>query len=155
MSVLQQKKDQWIPWYFVFFFITLFIVDSIMVTLAVKTHTGSVTEHAYEKGVHYNTIIKEADEQTNLGWQGNIQLQNNILIFTLSDKTSKRLTPGKATAFFFRPSTSGMDFEVSLKPDDSVMQEKIDFPAPGLWEVRVYAKVGAREYQQSKRVVVP
>jgi len=53
-------KDKLIPWYFVIFFLVLFIVDGIFVYLATSTHTGVVTENAYEKGLRYNEVIERA-----------------------------------------------------------------------------------------------
>ena len=50
-----------IPLYFVMFFITLAILDSFFVYIALSTHNGVVTENAYEKGLNYNRTIEQAE----------------------------------------------------------------------------------------------
>jgi hypothetical protein len=43
-----------------------------------------------------------------------------------------------------------MDFSLDLQNGSA----KIDFPAKGLWEIRVFATLGDKHYQQVKRIVV-
>jgi len=155
MSGSLKFKDRLIPWYFVAFFVFLTVVYATMVTIAVRTHTGLVTEHPYEKGLAYNVVVDEADAQSALGWRGEIQLRHsreggNLLQFELYDKAGKQLKPDKITAQITRPTQAGMDFSVELTSGTV----KVDFPVKGLWEVRIFAHVGDKHYQQTKRIVV-
>lgn len=149
MSTLS-RRDRMIPWYFVMFFAFIAIVDGIMVTLAVRTHTGLVTDHAYEKGLAYNQIVQAADAQAQLGWKSEIALEGNTVYFRLRDAQSQPLAWEQATATISRPTQAGMDFTVDLRPDGSA----ISFPLKGLWEVRVDASHRGVHYQQTKRIVV-
>ena len=151
MSTILHRRDKWIPWYFVLFFLVIAAVDGVMVTLAVRTQTGIVTEHPYEKGLAYNRVIDAEQKQEALGWKSEIVLTGNTLRFTLRDKNGAPIVVEKATAYFTRPTQSGMDFSSSLKNG----QATIDFPAKGLWEVRVEAIAHQRSYQRTKRIVVP
>jgi nitrogen fixation protein FixH len=151
MSTTAHPRDRWIPWYFVAFFLVVIVVDSILGTLAVRTQTGTVTEHAYEKGLAYNTIIKAEEQQASLGWKSDITLADNILHVTLHDTKGVVLTPQQLTARFFRPTQAGMDFNVNVKNGEA----PVTLPAHGLWEVRIYATVNGTSYQQSKRLVIP
>ena len=69
---MTNKNDKWIPWYFVLFFATIAICDAVFVGLALSTHRGLVTEHAYQKGLEYNHTIAAAEQQDGLNWQGRI-----------------------------------------------------------------------------------
>ena len=58
-------KDRIIPWYFVMAFMVIFAVNGLFVYLATHTHTGVITENAYEKGLKFDDIVKEVREQKN------------------------------------------------------------------------------------------
>lgn len=149
------RRDRMIPWYFVMFFVGLAAVDGVLVTLAVRTQTGVVTDHAYEKGLAYNKVVDAAAAQAKLGWKGAIEFvpsagNAGMLRLKLSDKTGKALKLDDATASIARPTQAGMDFEATLTNGEA----RVTFPEAGQWEVRVFAKVGDTPYQQSKRIVV-
>lgn len=151
MSTIMEKRDRIIPWYFVMFFVVIAAVNAVMVTLAIRTHTGTVTEHPYEKGLAYNQTISAEEQQEKLGWKGTIIYENGMLDFTLLDKNRATISPEKATATITRPTQAGMDFTLPL----NAQKTPITFPARGLWEVRVDAVSNGVHYQQSKRIVVP
>jgi nitrogen fixation protein FixH len=144
-------------WYFVAFFGFVAAVNAGMVTMALRTHSGLVTDHPYEKGLAYNQVVEAEKKQQELGWNAEIALRHPdesrdpvLLIFSLKDKIGTTLTPEKATATITRPTQKGMDFTLELMGAET----PVNFPAQGLWEVRVDAKLGDINYQQSKRIVV-
>lgn len=147
---LLSRRDKMIPWYFVAFFLVLAVVDGAMVTLAVRTQTGVVTDHPYEKGLAYNRIVSAAEKQQLLGWKSDMTYEKKTLIFTLLDAKGILVKPEKATAKIIRPTQDGMDFSVQLKDGKAQMT----FPKPGLWEVHVQAEAGGIPYQHTKRIVV-
>jgi nitrogen fixation protein FixH len=137
-------------WYFVAFFGFVAVVNAAMVTLAIRTHSGIVTEHPYEKGLAYNQVVDAEKEQAALGWRGAIDYKNGVLRFVLHDKENVPIPPEKAEASITRPTQQGMDFTVELKGAETALK----FPVNGLWEVRVDAEHKGVHYQQSKRIVV-
>jgi nitrogen fixation protein FixH len=149
-SSVAHPRDKWIPWYFVAFFVFIGIVNAIMVTLALDTRTGIVTEHAYEKGLAYNDVVSATAAQDALGWKGEIILADNTLQFILRDAEGKTLTPDTLKATITRPTSEGMDFAATLTEGKAMLT----FPQKGLWEIRVFATLGAHQFQQAKRVVV-
>jgi len=56
-------RDRIIPLYFVAFFVVIAIFDGIFVYLATSTHSGVVTENAYQKGLNYNQYIDAYNQQ--------------------------------------------------------------------------------------------
>ncbi len=148
------KRDRLIPWYFVMAFVAVAIVNVAMVTVAIRTNTGLVTEHPYEKGLAYNKVIEAEEAQEKLGWKGDIEYAGGKLVFTLRDKENKKIIADKITATITRPTQAGMDFTADLTGGTA----KVKFPAQGLWEVRIDAQTGenynGQHYQQSKRIVV-
>ncbi len=136
--------------YFLLFFGIVAAVNAAMVTIAVRTNTGIVTEHPYEKGVAYNRTVEAEEKQEELGWKGKIEYKNGVISFLLHDKDNAVIEPERATASISRPTQAGMDFTVELKGAET----QVAFPAKGLWEVRIDTLYKGEHYQQSKRIVV-
>jgi nitrogen fixation protein FixH len=150
MSAKIPLKDKIIPWYFVIFFFVIASVDAVMVTLAVRTQTGLVTEHPYEKGLAYNKIVAADAAQEALGFSGKISYDAGMIIFTLRDKNQQIIKPERADAKFTRPTKAGFDFSAVLQSEKT----PVNFPLPGLWEVRVNAVYQGNSYQTTKRIVI-
>ena len=136
--------------YFLAFFGVTVSVNVVMATLAIRTHSGTVTEHPYEQGIKYNDVVNAEMAQEKLGWKGDITLKDDVLKFTLHDKSGASIVPQKLTAHFVRPTQKGMDFDVVMTDE----QAHVSFPMKGLWEVRIYADIGDKKYQQAKRLVI-
>ena len=156
MTSTLERRDRLIPWYFVIFFVVLIAVDGVMATLAVRTQTGMVTEHPYEKGLAYNQTVSAANEQAARGWKGTLEFSGaspgkGTLHFSVEDASGKPLAIGAASAAISRPTQAGMDFTIELKSGDNV----ISFPQSGQWELRLFATVDGKPFQQAKRIIVP
>jgi nitrogen fixation protein FixH len=63
------KRDRWIPLAFIGFFLLLFSVQGVFVSIAVKTFPGLVTDKPYATGIGYNEVLKEQAAEAALGWQ--------------------------------------------------------------------------------------
>jgi len=147
-----------VAFYFVAFFGVVAAMDAFMVTSALRTHSGLVTDHAYEKGLAYNEVVKASNAQEKLGWKGELELRHaknagapSTIIFILKDERGAPIAFDRAVATITRPTKQGMDFTLELKGEET----PATFPASGVWEMRVDAKTREQHYQQSKRFVVP
>ncbi len=153
-------KDRIIPWYFVLFFLVVVGVNSVMVTLAMRTSTGMVTDHPYEKGLAYNQVLSAVEKQNKLGWNGDISFQptsrlEGVIQFALKDSQNKILNPENVILSITRPVTTGLDFERQMSvQSSSIFTAKVIFPEPGLWEVRIIARYKGTVVQYAKRMVV-
>lgn len=159
-TVNPKPIDKWIPWFFVMFFAAIAAIDGVMVTIAVKTQPGVVTEHAYEKGLAYDQIIAAAAVQEELGWHAVLALHEGkeaqILSFTLSDAENVALRGAQVSARITRPVQDGFDFNLALAEDGAgAYAVPVSFPLPGQWHVRVYVEWQDQQYQHSQTVIVP
>lgn len=136
--------------YFVAFFGFIAAVNAVMVTVAIRTHSGVVTQHPYEKGLAYNKVVEAEQKQQELGWTGKIDYKDGMLIFTLKDRSNNAITPEKITANITRPTQSAVDFSLELNNT----QTPVNFSAKGLWQVRVDAVYQGLHYQRIERIVV-
>lgn len=155
MNILPLTQGYRILAYFLAFFGCLLLVDGVMVTLAIRTQTGMVTEHPYEKGLAYNKVVQAAATQEALGWKGDIVFtqtgkDKGTLALKVKDVSGNILVFENIKADIYRPTQAGMDFTVPFHDDVA----KIAFPRKGLWEIRIYATKGHQAYQQSTRIIV-
>jgi nitrogen fixation protein FixH len=156
---MQLAKDRRIPYYFVAFFLGLAVIDGIMVTLAVRTQTGTVIEHPYETGLRYNDLIAASDKQAELGWKATLDFvpQGNhqgLLRMDLRDADAAPIAADSVTITLMRPTQAGHDFTATLQSDGAGYSAPVQFPMPGLWELRAYVEAHGQHYQHAKRIVV-
>lgn len=138
------------------FFAVFIVVDAVMVTLAVKTQTGVVTEQAYEKGLAFNQTLKGAAEQEKLGWAGKIEVAGDRLTFLLQDRQGNPINGARVNAEITRPVQAGYDFSVPLEETTPYgYGTVVAFPLKGEWKIRVYATWQDKTYQSSQTVLVP
>ncbi|MCF8495569.1 MAG: FixH family protein [Alphaproteobacteria bacterium] len=147
MNEIAHKSDKWIPWYFVLFFLVIALLDTIFVTVAIKTQTGVVTEHAYEKGLAYEKILDKAAAQAQLGITQKAKYTDGTISWKLSQKNAP-LNNAKIMVHFVRPVQDGHDFSIKLNDRGNGLYEaRPDFPLPGLWMARLKAQWQDRSQQ--------
>jgi nitrogen fixation protein FixH len=157
MNAISARKpiDKYIPWMVVVFFLIFIAVDAVMVTLAVRTQTGIVTEQAYEKGLAYNQALDAAEAQKSWGWMSVISLQADTLSFSLKDKNFQIIQGAEVTAIIRRPVQDGYDVSYSLTETiNGDYQTQVNFPMPGEWDVKVSAKWQNKHYQAHQTFIV-
>ena len=149
------RFDKWIPWYFVAFFVVLAILDGIFVFVATSTHTGVVTENAYQKGLNYNDTIEAARAQESLGWSAAVAYANGTLSLNLNDDAGLAIEGAAVEAFFFRPTQDGLDFSAPLLAIGNGHYANQVIASEGQWDVRVYVTWQQKHFQMTQRIVVP
>ena len=150
-----RKKDKWIPWYFVTFFVVLAILYGIFVSIAMLTHRGLITENSYQKGLNYNDTIVASENQKKLGWEGKIKFHQPSIYFSLFDVNNLPMKGAQVTLHVSRVIEKGYDFQTSLKYlKDGIYAQDIIFPLKGQWEVLVLVEWKQQYFQQRKRIIV-
>jgi nitrogen fixation protein FixH len=149
-----RPSDKYIPWYIVLFFVVLTGVFGGFAYIANKTYTGVVTDEAYTKGLEYNSVIKKAEKQDNLGFSSTLEHKNGKIIFTLKDKQGQGVAAGKVKLFLFRPVQDGSDYSQEMsKTASGTYTATVTPPQKGQWEVRVHADTAQGSYQTAQRIV--
>lgn len=155
-----RPSDKWIPWYFFGFFVLLTFVLVPMCLIAVKTYSGVVTEHAYEKGLAYNKAIDAKEKMEALHWQGDLKVgawqKGHVPVdFTLRDAAGKPIKGADVEIWFARPTQAKLDqkAKMTMQADGRYLVDML-LPEDGLWDVRISAKVDGQVFQLSKRVIL-
>ena len=159
-AVIHKPIDKWIPWFFVMFFAVIAVIDGVMVTIAVETQPGVVTEHAYEHGLEYDKTIAAEKAQEALGWHSAVALKGDknapVLAFSLRDKDNAGLEGAHARAHIIRPVQDGYDFDLALVENGSgVYSAPVSFPLSGQWHIRVDVEWQDHQYQHNQTIIVP
>lgn len=149
-----RPSDKWIPWYIVLFFVGITCVLATFTWIALSTHTGTVTDDAYKKGLAYNETIHQADAQKAWGYQPSLARAGDDVVFTLKDGAGTPVEGASASVWFFRPADARGDVRGDMTADAAgVWRYDASGLARGLWEVRILAATPKGAYQYSKRMV--
>lgn len=148
-------KSSIIPWLFVSFFGIVFVVNGIMVWLAVTTFSGLETEDAFARGLNYNETLAAEARQEALGWQAELKLARERIEVELRDQDGTLLMPERIVARLIRPSDSALDRLVVLELDGTGHHAlNIASLQPGLWEVQMQIDRGDERFFTAERVFV-
>ncbi|MCK6419179.1 MAG: FixH family protein [Alphaproteobacteria bacterium] len=163
------KANRWIPYSFVAFFALIALLDGYFVYLAVRTNTGVITDHAYEKGLDYNQTLAAAENQARMGIKDTPDYRQGMLTWQLRDGQDRAVTKAQVHAKIIRPTQDGHDFLLSLAHQgNGVYAAPLTPPLPGAWDVKLVAQwedqndAGenketweTRRYQKTLSIVTP
>lgn len=154
-----RPSDRFIPWYFVAFFVVLTIVLGTLVWIALHDFPGTVTDQPYERGLAYNKTLQATAAEVALGWHGKIVLSpadgGYRIHYDLRGADGQPLKDATVQCWFYRPSNSKLDQKLALTAQsDGSFAATVPLPVKGVWEVRLAARAGGHDFQQSERIVV-
>jgi nitrogen fixation protein FixH len=145
--------------YFLTGFLIVAAVNVFFIYKAVTTHSGEVTDNAYQRGLAYNKTLDEAAEEQNLGWKASLTAvkQGSAYLLTLAatDKNGAPLSFDGIRATIRRPARAKDDMDVTFAARaPGVYTATAALPLPGLWEIDAVMTAGGRTLHFSKRTVV-
>lgn len=151
--------NRWVPWMFVLAFLIVGAVNAVFVYLAIHSHTGLVTEQAYEKGLVFNQTLAKADAMKKLGWTLSAELEeDHLLSVHLLDKSGTPLQDAQIKGLMIRPTQSGYDYEVAFTEkktrSGSVYQVSLHPPLPGAWTLHLTARKDGQAFEKSEALVL-
>lgn len=149
-------RDRIIPWYFVMAFAVVFAVNMLFVYLATKTHTGVVTEQAYEKGLAYNETLAKARAQDALGWQSHAEVAAGVLRLSLVNDRGNPVQGAEVTAHFTHPVKRGQDasFPLAERAEGRYELAVPEAHRSGQWDVTMVVQWHQQQYQHRERLTI-
>ncbi|MBI3187807.1 MAG: FixH family protein [Gammaproteobacteria bacterium] len=139
------------------------LVNIVMISLAITTNPGLVSEDYYERGRNYEkTVTTKIAARHALAWSisadfptSPVMNNNEKYRFTVVDKQGVPVSNGQVTASIYRPSDVNADFKVEMSEIvPGVYSGDINFPLKGRWEITVALKRGDDVYDFTRRVNV-
>lgn len=145
---------------FVLFFLCVAAVNAAFVYEAVETHTGTIVDQPYERGLDYNRTLAAARAQTGFGWSVDMQMKKvdglqYDLAFLVDDRKGHPLAADSFNILVLRPINASDDLRPLFKPDGiGRYAGRVDFPKPGRWEIKAKVVRGAETFYLTKSLVV-
>lgn len=153
-AINKSLNGWWVFAAFFLFFAVIVLVNSVFITMALKTNSGVVTEDAYRKGLAYNEALELARNQPAIN--SVFDYEGNTVYWSLRDQDSQPIENANISAKFQRPVKDGDDFDARLHPTgNGVYSGKINFPVKGSWKVILSAKWDSKIYQTTQELIVP
>lgn len=164
MTVMQQMKhmirQHWIPSLFVLGFLVVVAVNAVLIVTATGSFSGLVVAHPYKKGAEYSRLHQALADQKDLGWQYSLQTMSLgdghvRLIVQWSDRAALALSDLVVTAEAGRPVENIAPLTVDLQSRGGGRYEAVlQLPREGLWDLRIVASQGARQFIAAERIRV-
>ncbi|MBS0239909.1 MAG: FixH family protein [Proteobacteria bacterium] len=134
------------------FFLTVTVVDGILITKAVSTFSGD-TADAYRKGLAYNQTLQEEADQNRLGWHENRTFDSKTgrLAIALADENRQPIEGLLVKAEIGRATTDIFDRRFDLVPTgNGTYTADISGLSEGTWTLSVTAAENDKVVYRSK-----
>lgn len=130
-------------------------VNFFMAYSAIHSWTGLVVENSYVASQEFNTKLKNARAQAEMGWKGGLEYADGQLVFTLVGPDGAPLEVSEVSVHVSRP--IGMQGDVFLalnRAGDGTHVTQIDL-APGVWNAQIVASFADQpDYEHHARLIV-
>lgn len=145
------------------FFAVIFTANAVFVWLASNTHSGPVTQAAYDKGVNYNARLAAAAAEAALGWTmavtvdpvGTMGNGASEITLIIRDAGQAPLSGLQVNGRLVRPVTNGYDQSLSFTAiGEGQYRVRIMSAQPGQWELRVLARQGEGDGARTRRFTI-
>lgn len=153
------------PWVIGWLAIVVIVVavNVVMITLAVVTNPGLVSEDYYERG-RYNErhYIQRVAERNALGWTASLDTPLSAQVgatqtyrVTVVDKVGMPLRNATVELNAFRPADAKADFAVPMtEVAPGQYQAAVEFPLKGVWDLIVNIKQDDKDFDLPRRLHV-
>lgn len=134
------------------------VVNVVVISLAVRSNDGLVTENYYRHGLRYDE--ERARELNKPGWKVALAAPHTAkapapVVVTLQDRTASPLTGAKVTLKLYRPTLAGYDQLVPMQETERGRFEAIvNLPLDGLWDATIAIEKGHDRYDHRERIRV-
>lgn len=157
MSLLapRQRRFSIIPWLFVAGFVLVILVNGIMMWFAIGSFSGLYSDHARDRGLHYNQVMAEQRERDALAWtiETSWQADSHRLGLTVKDAGGKPLAGAAVAIELIRPAERRVPIEVAMEPlGDGRFAGTVALPARGNWDADIVVDAGSHRFAVTRRL---
>lgn len=129
------------------FFAVVIGVNVVFVVVALDSWTGLTTPTSYQEGLHYNTVIQDAEQQRARGWFADLTVvretaKPGVYAVTVSallkDKSGAPVSVDAATLSFRHPINEKYDQTLTLfRGVGGRYEGSAELPVAGNWDTRL------------------
>lgn len=148
-------RSSYIPRLFVAGFAIVFLVNGLMIWLAVGSFSGLYGNGARDREAKYNDVIAQQKVQDALGWKIGAKWQpaQNRLQIDLVEANGTPLQHATITALLIRPAEKRPS--LPLEFDDlgsGRFEARVALPARGNWDLDILVVANGQSFAQTKRL---
>jgi nitrogen fixation protein FixH len=145
--------DRWLPWMIAAVFVLLTAVLFWFVQIAYASFNGTVTDHAYERGLAYNDILAARRTQAESGYAPQLSVTKSGLNVAVSVRVPGAILSA-AQLRFIRPTHAGMDQTLPLSCTGNVCTGQATLPVKGVWDAVATLRAGGVPLQIDQRILL-
>lgn len=142
--------------------LTVVLVNSFMIGMAITTNPGLVIDDFYERGKNHAAIMAQRREMEKMGWQLNVDLpimseaKPEKLTLNILDRDGHSFDVDSAILYYYRPSDRNLDGQVALQNAGSVGLYTAEFSLPlkGKWDFILEVEKGEKRFSVGRSIMV-
>ncbi len=161
MSVENENRaDRWIPRLFVAFFAGLVTLQTVFVVIAFRTFPGVATDHPYERGRQFNTLLDDAASQSKIGLSVQIVFtaaagQEGVVSVAVKDSLGAPIAGASVTVLAERLTRHAQALHAVLADSgDGSYAAPFSLPIGGRWSILARVTVGEFVHRESRDIHV-
>jgi nitrogen fixation protein FixH len=157
MSLLASRQSRFsiVPWLFVAGFAIVIAVNGTMVWLAVDSFSGLYSDHARERGVHYNQVMAEQRDREALGWtvETTWQASPGKLGLKIVDRNGRALDGATVAVDLIRPAEKRAPIRIAMtNTGDGRFAGAVDLPERGNWDADIVVEASGHRFAITRRL---
>jgi nitrogen fixation protein FixH len=148
-------RSSYIPWLFVAGFAIVFLVNGLMIWLAVGSFSGLYGNGARNRETNYNDVIAQQKARDALGWKIDTKWQpnENRLQINVAQGDGSALLSAAITAQLVRPAEKRPSLPLKLDElGDGRFVTHVELPARGNWDLDILVVAKGQNFALTKRL---
>jgi nitrogen fixation protein FixH len=157
MSLLaaRQERPSIVPWLFVAGFAIVIAVNGTMMWFAIGSFSGLYSDHARDRGVHYNQVVAEQRARDALGWtvEASWQAESHRLGLAVKNASGRPLDGAAVSVELIRPAEKRAPVRIVMEAlGDGRFAATVALPARGNWDADIVVNTGSHRFAITKRL---
>lgn len=159
-QIKQMIRQRWIPSLFVLGFLVVVAVNTVLIVTATGSFSGLVVSHPYKKGAEYSRLHQALVEQKTLNWHYSLESSRQSdgqvrLVLQWRDGAELSLSDLAVEIEASRPVENIVPHKTELQSlGGGRYAALLDLTREGLWDLRIVARRGDREFVAAERIRV-
>jgi len=157
MSLLADRPSRFsiVPWLFVAGFAIVIAVNGTMMWLAIGSFSGLYSNHARDRGLHYNQVMAEQRDREALGWtvETSWQAKDGLLGLRIADRSGRVLEGATVVVDLVRPAEKRAPIRIAMtNASGGRFTGSVDLPARGNWDADIVIDADGHRFAVTRRL---
>jgi len=124
----------------IMFFATIIAVNTVFISLAVRSFPGEVQRRSYVQGLEYNDVIAQRRAQAALGWTAAVNLADDRVLIRVADAEDQPVIGLELTGALRHPANTDLDHALAFtEARPGVYSAPVEAVTAGNWTLHAEA----------------